>query len=157
MSGSASKFYISAIFRLSLPTAHLVPGLEGRGVWGSAMTAVGDGRAVRTAGSDGGGAADEAELAGAVGRAPRLRSCFYVVVLLVALAGQASGAVKRLGLSWPVALVAVGPPQGQALGNYLITAPGELRDRSHPAPSRNWTSPIDIGTHAESWTNWLTT
>ncbi|GHJ56882.1 hypothetical protein Nm8I071_61890 [Nonomuraea sp. TT08I-71] len=68
----------------------------------------------------------DAELARAVRQVAVLRSGFYVVVLLVALGGQVSGAMERLGMPWFVALPAVGALE---LGGVVVLANADVRRR----------------------------
>ncbi|WP_146167623.1 hypothetical protein [Micromonospora sp. MH33] len=55
-----------------------------------------------------------------------LRAGFYVVVLLIALGGQVSGAMERLGMPWYVALPAVGALE---LGGVVVLANADVRRR----------------------------
>ncbi|MFC8615418.1 hypothetical protein ACFT9M_03210 [Micromonospora purpureochromogenes] len=55
-----------------------------------------------------------------------LRTGFYVVVLLIALGGQVSGAMERLGMPWYVALPAVGALE---LGGVVVLANADVRRR----------------------------
>ncbi|KAB1916351.1 hypothetical protein [Micromonospora sp. AMSO31t] len=71
-------------------------------------------------------AAWDAELAKAVRQVAVLRTGFYVVVLLVALGGQVSGAMERLGMPWYVALPAVGALE---LGGVVVLANADVRRR----------------------------
>jgi hypothetical protein len=68
----------------------------------------------------------DAELARAVRQVAVLRTGFYVVVLLVALGGQVSGAMERLGMPWYVALPAVGALE---LGGVVVLANADVRRR----------------------------
>ncbi|MCW3819037.1 hypothetical protein ONA91_31825 [Micromonospora sp. DR5-3] len=68
----------------------------------------------------------DAELAKAVRQVAVLRTGFYVVVLLIALGGQVSGAVERLGMPWYVALPAVGALE---LGGVVVLANADVRRR----------------------------
>jgi hypothetical protein len=68
----------------------------------------------------------DAELAKAVRRVAVLRTGFYVVVLLVALGGQVSGAMERLGMPWYIALPAVGALE---LGGVVVLANVDVRRR----------------------------
>ncbi|MDG4757390.1 hypothetical protein [Micromonospora sp. WMMD710] len=79
----------------------------------------------------GGSAADppeawDGELARAVRRVAVVRTGFYVVVLLIALGGQVSGAMERLDMPWYVALPAVGALE---LGGVVVLANADLRRR----------------------------
>ncbi|MGK5740206.1 hypothetical protein [Micromonospora sp. URMC 103] len=71
-------------------------------------------------------AASDAELAKAVRQVAVLRTGFYVVVLLIALGGQVSGAMERLGMPWYVALPAVGALE---LGGVVVLANADVRRR----------------------------
>ncbi len=68
----------------------------------------------------------DAELRRAVARTALVRQVFYVVVLLVALAGQVSGAVTRLNipLLWAIPAVA-----GLELGGVVVLANADVRRR----------------------------
>ena len=68
----------------------------------------------------------DAELRRAVRRTSAMRQAFYVVVLLVALAGQVSGAVQRLNipLLWAIPAVA-----GLELGGVVVLANADVRRR----------------------------
>ncbi|SCF10354.1 Protein of unknown function [Micromonospora purpureochromogenes] len=68
----------------------------------------------------------DAELARAVRHVAVLRTGFYVVVLLIALGGQVSGAMERLGMPWYVALPAVGALE---LGGVVVLANADVRRR----------------------------
>ncbi|TYB39234.1 hypothetical protein FXF50_08295 [Micromonospora sp. AP08] len=68
----------------------------------------------------------DAGLAKAVRQVAVLRTGFYVVVLLVALGGQVSGAMERLGMPWYVALPAVGALE---LGGVVVLANADVRRR----------------------------
>ncbi|MFF5173236.1 hypothetical protein ACFY3U_11420 [Micromonospora sp. NPDC000089] len=74
----------------------------------------------------GGPEASDAELARAVRRIAVLRTGFYVVVLLVALGGQVTGAMERLRMPWYVALPAVGALE---LGGVVVLANADVRRR----------------------------
>lgn len=66
------------------------------------------------------------DLAAAVRYTARLRTGFYFVVLLVALAGQVTGAVERLHLPWYVAAPAVGALE---LGGMVVLSNADVRRR----------------------------
>ncbi|MBM0235251.1 hypothetical protein JNW91_27730, partial [Micromonospora sp. STR1_7] len=68
----------------------------------------------------------DAELAKAVRQVAVLRTGFYIVVLLIALGGQVSGAMERLSMPWYVALPAVGALE---LGGVVVLANADLRRR----------------------------
>ncbi|WBB68376.1 hypothetical protein [Micromonospora sp. WMMD812] len=68
----------------------------------------------------------DAGLAKAVRHVAVLRTGFYVVVLLIALGGQVSGAMERLGMPWYVALPAVGALE---LGGIVVLANADVRRR----------------------------
>ncbi|MGQ5265124.1 hypothetical protein ACTWLT_30675 [Micromonospora sp. ZYX-F-536] len=68
----------------------------------------------------------DAELAKAVRHVAVLRTGFYVVVLLIALGGQVSGAMEALGMPWYVALPAVGALE---LGGVVVLANADVRRR----------------------------
>ncbi|MEU5789579.1 hypothetical protein ABZ754_17835 [Micromonospora purpureochromogenes] len=68
----------------------------------------------------------DAELAKAVRHVAVLRTGFYVVVLLIALGGQVSGAMERLGMPWYIALPAVGALE---LGGVVVLANADVRRR----------------------------
>ncbi|MFE9193501.1 hypothetical protein ACFYL6_28275 [Micromonospora sp. NPDC007208] len=70
--------------------------------------------------------ARDADLAKAVRHVAVLRTGFYVVVLLVALGGQVSGAMERLGMPWYIALPAVGALE---LGGVVVLANVDVRRR----------------------------
>jgi len=68
----------------------------------------------------------DAELRRALARTSVMRQAFYVVVLLVALAGQVSGAVARLNIPvvWAIPAVA-----GLELGGVVVLANADVRRR----------------------------
>ncbi|MGI5521468.1 hypothetical protein ACQEUX_10965 [Micromonospora sp. CA-259024] len=68
----------------------------------------------------------DAELAKAVRQVAALRTGFYVVVLLIALGGQVSGAMEALGMPLYVALPAVGALE---LGGVVVLANADVRRR----------------------------
>ncbi|MEV4656614.1 hypothetical protein [Micromonospora sp. NPDC049301] len=68
----------------------------------------------------------DAELDKAVRHVAVLRTGFYVVVLLIALGGQVSGAMEVLGMPWYVALPAVGALE---LGGVVVLANADVRRR----------------------------
>ena len=68
----------------------------------------------------------DADLRKTVRRTSYMRQCFYVVVLLVALAGQVSGAVEALGIPLLWAVPAVGALE---LGGIVVLANADVRRR----------------------------
>ncbi|MER7894225.1 hypothetical protein ABTX15_30865 [Micromonospora sp. NPDC094482] len=68
----------------------------------------------------------DADLAKAMRHVAVLRTGFYVVVLLIALGGQVSGAMEGLGMPWYVALPAVGALE---LGGIVVLANADVRRR----------------------------
>src|ERR1043166_3296 len=68
----------------------------------------------------------DADLAKLVRRTSIVRQGFYVVVLLVALAGQVSGAVEALGIPLAAAIPAVGALE---LGGIVVLANADVRRR----------------------------
>lgn len=68
----------------------------------------------------------DADLARAVRRTGYMRQLFYVIVLLVALAGQVSGAVEALGIPLIWAIPAVGALE---LGGIVVLANADVRRR----------------------------
>ncbi len=93
-------------------------------------TTPGSGRQVRSARRHGSSPttrdALDADLATAVRRAAWMRQAFYVLVLLVALVGQVTGAVETLGV--PV-LVAVPAVAALELGGVVVMANADVRRR----------------------------
>ncbi|MEU6022587.1 hypothetical protein [Micromonospora sp. NPDC047134] len=84
----------------------------------------------RTAASHGGGpltrGALDDDLAAAVRRTTRMRQAFYLLVLLVALVGQATGAVQSLDVPMLVAVPAVAALE---LGGVVVMANADVRRR----------------------------
>jgi hypothetical protein len=68
----------------------------------------------------------DADLDRAVRRTGRVRTGFYVVVLLVALTGQVTGAVERLHLVWYFAALAVGALE---MGGVVVLSNADVRRR----------------------------
>ncbi|SCL17715.1 hypothetical protein [Micromonospora inyonensis] len=68
----------------------------------------------------------DADLANAVHRTARTRQAFYVLVLLVALVGQVTGAVQTLGIPVIVAIPAVAALE---LGGVVVMANADVRRR----------------------------
>ncbi|MER7276626.1 hypothetical protein ABT369_19500, partial [Dactylosporangium sp. NPDC000244] len=66
----------------------------------------------------------DADLQKTVKRTSYMRQLFYVVVLLVALAGQVSGAVEALGIPLIWAIPAVGALE---LGGIVVLANADVR------------------------------
>ncbi|SCL27273.1 Protein of unknown function [Micromonospora rhizosphaerae] len=92
----------------------------------------------------------DGELARAVRQVAVLRTGFYVVVLLVALGGQVSGAMERLGMPWYVALPAVGALE---LGGIVVLANADVRRRlgERAMLSRVLSAGIAAGAVAFNW------
>jgi hypothetical protein len=92
----------------------------------------------------------DAELRRAVRRTSAMRQAFYVVVLLVALAGQVSGAVQRLDipLLWAIPAVA-----GLELGGVVVLANADVRRRlgERAIGSRLLSALIAAGAVAFNW------
>ncbi|GAA4572167.1 hypothetical protein GCM10023176_34480 [Micromonospora coerulea] len=93
----------------------------------------------------------DAELAKAVRHVAVLRTGFYVVVLLVALGGQVSGAMERLGMPWYVALPAVGALE---LGGVVVLANVDVRRRLGEPAILSRVLSAGIATAAVAF-NWL--
>lgn len=93
----------------------------------------------------------DAELGKAVRRVAVLRAGFYVVVLLVALGGQVSGAMERLGMPWYVALPAVGALE---LGGVVVLANADVRRRLGEQAILSRVLSAGIATAAVAF-NWL--
>ncbi|MFI6759858.1 hypothetical protein ACIBF5_12055 [Micromonospora sp. NPDC050417] len=111
-----------------------------------------DGR-VRDSGQSVAGAAqpeEDADLAAAVRSTTRMRTAFYVVVLLIALGGQVSGAMEALDMPWYVALPAVGALE---LGGMVVLANADVRRRlgEHATLSRLLSAGIAGGAVAFNW------
>ncbi|MGN9891936.1 hypothetical protein [Micromonospora sp. L31] len=93
----------------------------------------------------------DAELAKAVRHVAVLRTGFYVVVLLIALGGQVSGAMERLGMPWYVALPAVGALE---LGGVVVLANADVRRRLGEPAILSRVLSAGIATAAVAF-NWL--
>lgn len=93
----------------------------------------------------------DAELAKAVRHVAVLRAGFYVVVLLIALGGQVSGAMERLGMPWYVALPAVGALE---LGGVVVLANADVRRRLGERAILSRVLSAGIATAAVAF-NWL--
>jgi hypothetical protein len=98
----------------------------------------------------GGRATLDAALQRAVKRASVMRQGFYVVVLLVALAGQVSGAVEALGIPLAAAIPAVGALE---LGGIVVLANADVRRRlgERAIGSRLLSAAIAVGAVAFNW------
>ncbi len=97
------------------------------------------------------GAADlDRDLLRTVRRTVRMRQGFYVVVLLVALAGQVSGAVEALHIAVAAAAPAVGALE---LGGVVILANADVRRRlgERATASRLLSAAIAAGAVAFNW------
>jgi hypothetical protein len=94
--------------------------------------------------------AEDTDLAAAVRATTRMRTAFYVVVLLIALGGQVSGAMEALGMPWYVALPAVGALE---LGGMVVLANADVRRRlgEHATLSRLLSAAIAGGAVAFNW------
>ncbi|MDQ7906526.1 hypothetical protein RB614_18590 [Phytohabitans sp. ZYX-F-186] len=99
---------------------------------------------------NGGRATLDAALQRAVKRASVMRQGFYVVVLLVALAGQVSGAVEALGIPLAAAIPAVGALE---LGGIVVLANADVRRRlgERAIGSRLLSAAIAVGAVAFNW------
>ncbi|MBM0255654.1 hypothetical protein [Micromonospora sp. 4G55] len=93
----------------------------------------------------------DADLARAVRQVAVLRTGFYVVVLLIALGGQVSGAMERLGMPWYVALPAVGALE---LGGVVVLANADVRRRLGEPAILSRVLSAGIATAAVAF-NWL--
>ncbi|MBQ0906820.1 hypothetical protein [Micromonospora sp. U21] len=93
----------------------------------------------------------DAELAKAMRRVAVLRTGFYVVVLLIALGGQVSGAMEGLGMQWYVALPAVGTLE---LGGVVVLANADVRRRLGEGAMLSRVLSAGIATAAVAF-NWL--
>ncbi|MGW4462683.1 hypothetical protein [Micromonospora sp. NPDC004704] len=93
---------------------------------------------------------EDADLAAAVRSTTRMRTAFYVVVLLIALGGQVSGAMEALAMPWYVALPAVGALE---LGGMVVLANADVRRRlgEHATLSRLLSAAIAGGAVAFNW------
>lgn len=98
----------------------------------------------------GGRATLDAALQRAVKRASVMRQSFYVVVLLVALAGQVSGAVEALGIPLAAAIPAVSALE---LGGIVVLANADVRRRlgERAIGSRLLSAAIAVGAVAFNW------
>jgi hypothetical protein len=96
-------------------------------------------------------AALDADLARLVRRTSVLRQGFYVVVLLVALAGQVSGAVETLGIPLPAAIPAVAALE---LGGIVVLANADVRRRLGERAVASRLLSVGIAAGAVSF-NWL--
>jgi hypothetical protein len=92
----------------------------------------------------------DADLARSVRRTAYMRQGFYVVVLLVALAGQVSGAVERLHIPLAAAVPAVGALE---LGGIVVLANADVRRRlgERAVASRVLSAVIAVGAVAFNW------
>jgi hypothetical protein len=99
---------------------------------------------------NGGRATLDAALQRAVKRASVMRQSFYVVVLLVALAGQVSGAVEALGIPLAAAIPAVAALE---LGGIVVLANADVRRRlgERAIGSRLLSAAIAVGAVAFNW------
>ncbi|MFC4016989.1 hypothetical protein ACFOW4_03390 [Micromonospora sp. GCM10011542] len=93
----------------------------------------------------------DAELAKAMRQVAVLRTGFYVVVLLIALGGQVSGAMEGLGMPWYVALPAVGALE---LGGVVVLANADVRRRLGEGAMLSRVLSAGIATAAVAF-NWL--
>ncbi|MGW3614958.1 hypothetical protein ACWD6N_35045 [Micromonospora sp. NPDC005163] len=93
----------------------------------------------------------DAELAKAMRHVAVLRTGFYVVVLLIALGGQVSGAMEGLGMPWYVALPAVGALE---LGGVVVLANADVRRRLGEGAVLSRVLSAGIATAAVAF-NWL--
>ncbi|MEV0724286.1 hypothetical protein AB0I37_16090 [Micromonospora purpureochromogenes] len=93
----------------------------------------------------------DAELAKAVRHVAVLRAGFYVVVLLIALGGQVSGAMERLGMPWYIAVPAVGALE---LGGVVVLANADVRRRLGEPAILSRVLSAGIATAAVAF-NWL--
>ena len=93
---------------------------------------------------------EDTDLAAAVRATTRMRTAFYVVVLLIALGGQVSGAMEALAMPWYVALPAVGALE---LGGMVVLANADVRRRlgEHATLSRLLSAGIAGGAVAFNW------
>lgn len=92
----------------------------------------------------------DADLARAVRTTGYLRTGFYIVVLLIALGGQVSGAMEALHMRGFVALPAVGALE---LGGIVVLANADVRRRlgEHAALSQLLSAAIALGAVAFNW------
>ncbi|WBB78581.1 hypothetical protein O7606_20485 [Micromonospora sp. WMMD882] len=93
----------------------------------------------------------DADLVNAVRRTAQTRMAFYVLVLLVALVGQVTGAVHTLGISTVVAVPAVAALE---LGGVVVMANADVRRRlgERAIASRTLSAAIAAGAVAFNWT-----
>lgn len=93
---------------------------------------------------------DDLELAAAVRTTAKLRKGFYIVVLLIALGGQVSGATEALKMPWEVALPAVGALE---LGGMVVLANADVRRRlgEHAILVRLLSAAIALGAVSFNW------
>ncbi|SCL20367.1 Protein of unknown function [Micromonospora pallida] len=92
----------------------------------------------------------DAELTHAVRRAAQMRAIFYVVVLLVALTGQVTGATQKLDIPLLIAIPAVGALE---LGGVVVMANADVRRRlgESALASRMLSAAIAAGATAFNW------
>ncbi|WP_416901341.1 hypothetical protein [Micromonospora echinospora] len=92
----------------------------------------------------------DAELTRAVRRAAQTRTVFYVVVLLVALTGQVTGATRELDIPLLIAIPAVGALE---LGGVVVMANADVRRRlgERAIASRLLSAAIAVGATAFNW------
>jgi hypothetical protein len=93
----------------------------------------------------------DADLAKAIRHVAALRTGFYVIVLLIALGGQVSGAMEALGMPWYVALPAVGALE---LGGVVVLANADVRRRLGERGTLSRVLSAGIATAAVAF-NWL--
>src|SRR3954454_2605478 len=93
----------------------------------------------------------DADLVRSVKQASFMRQGFYVVVLLVALAGQVSGAVEALGIPLIWAIPAVGALE---LGGIVILANADVRRRLGEKATASRVLSVAIAGFAVAF-NWL--
>ncbi|GGM28970.1 hypothetical protein GCM10011608_12100 [Micromonospora sonchi] len=92
----------------------------------------------------------DADLVNAVRRTAQMRMAFYVLVLLVALVGQVTGAVQTLGISVIVAVPAVAALE---LGGVVVMANADVRRRlgERAIAARILSAAIAAGAVAFNW------
>ena len=93
----------------------------------------------------------DAELQKTVRRTSYMRQLFYIVVLLVALAGQVSGAVEALGIPLIWAIPAVGALE---LGGIVVLANADVRRRLGERATASRVLSVAIAAFAVAF-NWL--
>lgn len=93
----------------------------------------------------------DADLRRSVRRTSYMRQLFYVVVLLVALAGQVSGAVEALGIPLLWAIPAVGALE---LGGIVVLANADVRRRLGEKATASRILSVAIAAFAVAF-NWL--